>query len=75
MIIPIRCFTCSKVVANKWIPYENMINEGVEPKEALDRLGLKRQCCRRMLFTHVDLIEPIMEYSTYDINNKETTQR
>jgi DNA-directed RNA polymerase subunit N (RpoN/RPB10) len=52
-----------------------MINEGVEPKEALDRLGLKRQCCRRMLFTHVDLIEPIMEYSTYDINNKETTQR
>ena len=27
--------------------------------DALDALGLKRYCCRRMLLTHVELIEKL----------------
>ena len=27
MIIPIRCFTCHKVIADKWIEYEKLVNE------------------------------------------------
>ena len=64
MIIPIRCFTCGKVIANKWIPYQKLINEELKTiDEALNILGLKRYCCRRMLMTHVDLIEDIMKYT------------
>ena len=25
MIIPVRCFTCGKVLANKWVAYEKKI--------------------------------------------------
>ena len=64
MIIPIRCFTCGKVIDNKWIPYQKLINEELKTiDEALNILGLKRYCCRRMLMTHVDLIEDIMKYT------------
>jgi DNA-directed RNA polymerase I, II, and III subunit RPABC5 len=30
--------------------------------EALDDLGLTRYCCRRMILTHVDLIEKLLKY-------------
>ncbi|KAH9519347.1 hypothetical protein Btru_075307 [Bulinus truncatus] len=32
-------------------------------KDALDALGLKRYCCRRMLLSHVDLIEKLLNYA------------
>lgn len=30
----------------------------------MDKLGLKRYCCRRMMLTHVDLIEKLLRYGT-----------
>ena len=30
----------------------------------MDELGLKRYCCRRMIMTHVDLIEKLLKYET-----------
>lgn len=69
MIIPIRCFTCGKVTGNKWEPYQKMLNEGISEKVALDKLGLKRYCCRRILLTHVDIIDKLLEYRN-DIEEK-----
>jgi DNA-directed RNA polymerase subunit N len=54
MIIPVRCFTCGKVVADKWRAYELRTKEvGSDGKpedkaKVLDDLNLKRICCRRM---------------------------
>ncbi|TFL04796.1 8 kDa subunit-domain-containing protein [Pterulicium gracile] len=62
MIIPVRCFSCGKVVGDKWNAYVELIidkNEG----EAMDELNLKRYCCRRMVLTHVDLIEKLLQYN------------
>lgn len=39
-----------------------MSNE-FEKDEILDMLQLKRYCCRRMLLTHIELIEKLMKYN------------
>lgn len=71
MIIPIRCFSCGKVTGDLWERYLRMIeDEGMQEGDAMDRLGLKRYCCRRMVMTHVDLIEKLLKYTPDGRNEK-----
>ena len=73
MIIPVRCFTCGKVISDvyedyvkRYEEYKKAIKAGEKPKETpkqiLDNLGLDRYCCRRMVLTHVDLIGEAAPY-------------
>jgi len=67
MIIPIRCFSCGKVIGDiyeeykkRYEEYNKAIKAGEKPKETpkqiLDSLGVERYCCRRMILSHVDLL-------------------
>ncbi|CAI6340078.1 unnamed protein product [Periconia digitata] len=62
MIIPIRCFSCGKVVGDLWERYLEAIDSGKSDADAIDDLNLQRYCCRRMILTHVDLIEKLLKY-------------
>eukprot|EP00906_Rhabdomonas_costata_P029315 RCo041388 len=68
MIIPVRCFTCGKVIGNKYEQYLKLTQDDYMDGQALDALGLKRYCCRRMILTHVDLIEKLLAYNTPERN-------
>jgi DNA-directed RNA polymerase subunit N len=59
MIIPVRCFTCGKVVGSAYPEYKKRISMGEAPQQVLDDLGLERYCCRRMIISHANLIEEI----------------
>ncbi len=62
MIIPVRCFSCGKLVGDKWEPFSKRVAAGEHPKEVLDDVGVDRYCCRRMLLSHVELIDDILEF-------------
>ena len=76
MIIPIKCFSCGKVLADKYRFYEKEVrkikmNEKLEINKViyltdenvdktpegivLDKLKLKKYCCRRHMLTHVEI--------------------
>jgi len=77
MIIPIRCFTCGKLLAHLWEPYQAQLQKEITnikkdytdevdtdkiksiEQEILDKLGLTRYCCRRMMLSQVDLCDKI----------------
>lgn len=42
----IRCMECGKVIGHKWEPYQKLLSEGVPIKEAMEKLGINRYCCR-----------------------------
>ncbi|PCN51137.1 DNA-directed RNA polymerase subunit N [Candidatus Geothermarchaeota archaeon ex4572_27] len=78
MMIPVRCFTCGSVIGDKFRKFMEMVESGVDPKDALDRLGLKRYCCRRMLLTHVDVIDQFLMYEVtrlHDVQDLEESRK
>ncbi|MCD6461132.1 MAG: DNA-directed RNA polymerase subunit N [Thermoplasmata archaeon] len=62
MIIPVRCFTCGKVIGSAYEAYKQRVEMGEDPADVLDSLGITRYCCRRMLLTHADLIDDVLPY-------------
>jgi len=63
MMIPVRCFSCGKVVGEYYEEFEKRTSKGESAEKVFKDLGIERYCCRRMLLSHVDLIEDIIKYS------------
>ena len=76
MIIPVRCFTCGEILADKYRYYQEQVRKikaekGMDTEKVvyltkeivektpegiiLDKLQLKKYCCRRHMLTHVDV--------------------
>ena len=62
MIIPVRCFTCGKLIGDKWEEFTRRIEAGEDTKKVLDSLGVTRYCCRRMLLSHVEIAQEILKF-------------
>jgi len=62
IIIPVRCFSCGSLVGDKWEDFARRVKEGEDSGKVLDSLGVKRYCCRRMLMSHVEIIDEILKF-------------
>ena len=62
VLVPVRCFTCGRLIADKYEDYQNRIKAGEEPIKVLDELGMDRYCCRRMLLTSVETIQQVIPF-------------
>jgi DNA-directed RNA polymerases I, II, and III subunit RPABC5 len=63
MIIPVRCYSCGKVVGNLYEQYKTLLDRDYTEAEALQALKLERYCCRRMVLSHIDLVDELIPYS------------
>jgi DNA-directed RNA polymerase subunit N len=63
LIIPVRCFTCGKLIADRWEEFARRVKAGERPKKILDDLGMTRYCCRRMFISHVDVVDDLLRYA------------
>ncbi len=69
-MIPVRCFTCGNVISSSWEDYKKRVEERkkemgtneIRVGDILDDLGIKRYCCRRMILSHVELVDALAKY-------------
>ncbi len=75
MIIPIRCFTCGNIIASKYEKYKLLVQNSkesdillIDQKKnksnnfyncAMEKVGLKRYCCKRHILGHLSILEDI----------------
>ncbi len=60
VIVPVRCFSCGAVIADRYEEFRRRVEENEDPKQVLDELGVTRYCCRRMLLSHRDFIDDVI---------------
>lgn len=60
--MPIRCFTCGALIADKYKIYLQRLKAGDSPEQILNDLKVKRYCCRRMFISTVETIYQILPY-------------
>lgn len=61
MLVPVLCFTCGKMIGDKWELFKNKCKNGTDMRKALDECGLNRYCCRNIFVCHKDLIYNIVK--------------
>ena len=62
MLIPVRCFTCGNLIADKFDDYQTKLIAGEDPEKVLNDLQINRYCCRRMLLTTVETIQQVIPF-------------
>lgn len=54
MFIPVRCFSCNKLVGHNCDFFEEEKKKNKNPEEILNELGYTRICCRRQILSAYD---------------------
>ncbi|MGC8647055.1 MAG: DNA-directed RNA polymerase subunit N [Thermoplasmata archaeon] len=72
MMMPVRCFSCGRVIITDYIRFQENVEKirreknreptSDEIDQILSDLGVNRYCCRRMIISHVDLIDDVIGF-------------
>ena len=72
MIIPVRCFTCNKVIAHLDKKFTELQNAEMPNDIIFQELGIRRICCKRMFLTSLDVCEHLGQYTELPANVSRT---
>jgi DNA-directed RNA polymerase subunit N (RpoN/RPB10) len=71
MIIPVRCFTCNKTIGHLWENYDRLLKlkdkddkQIYTSNEILEKMNIKRYCCKRMFISNIEIIDNMILYKT-----------
>jgi len=56
------------LIGDKWEEFARRVKAGEDPGKVLDDLGVHRYCCRRMLLSHVEVIDEVLRY--YEVRRR-----
>jgi len=56
------------LIGDKWEEFARRVKAGEDPGKVLDDLGVHRYCCRRMLLSHVEVIDEVLRY--YEVRKR-----
>ena len=62
-LLPVRCVTCNKVLGNLQNPIEEDLALGSKFVEVFSKYKIDRYCCRRSIYTTINVID---EYANYE---------
>ena len=62
MLIPVRCFSCNKIIGSSYEAFVERRENGEDPAEIMNDLGIERYCCRKIFVSHLDLIDELLPY-------------
>jgi DNA-directed RNA polymerase subunit N len=62
LLVPVRCFTCGKLIGDKYSEYLSRVKAGEDPAKVSDSMNIKRYCCRRILVSTVETIYQVIPY-------------
>lgn len=78
-MLPIRCFTCNKVLARYQDAFDNYKakfsnQEEIDYSEFFNHLNIQRICCRKIFLTHIDIFQYDPPFTNDNIICKSTCQ-
>ena len=63
MLFPVRCYSCNKIIGDKWERYKKYRHNNPNDLEGLwKHVGVQRYCCKRMFLGHVELFDKVSQY-------------
>ena len=71
MSMPIRCFSCGKVLGNKYEKFNSYKNK----ESAFKDLGIIRYCCKNILLTSIDTNDLLSGYEQFPPSVKLKTEK
>ena len=56
-MLPVRCYTCGKVLGNKEETYIKLKKEDLDNIDIFKKMNITRYCCKRILTTSIDYMQ------------------
>lgn len=56
-MLPIRCFTCNKVIGRYDEQFEICKQKGEDLASFFDTFNITRYCCKKIFMTHIDIFQ------------------